>query len=127
MGKHHVQGETGFANDCLPLAWNNIFVNDVDLSRCKLDSDMLISECASMDFVKAGVMKIGDLCAKDGFFDISVLQSISRRIRANIDFIRSLHKSEGLIYSKLPIFRGILRVRGSHFYSLIRNPLNMDE
>ena len=86
---------------------------------------MLISECASVDMVKLGVLKTIDMCSGDGRFDISVLQSFSKRVGAKIDFLRGKHKAEGLIYSKLPNFRGILS-QNDHFYSLIRNPLNMD-
>ena len=74
MGKHHIQGETGLPSDCLPLAWNNIFALKEYLPY-KLDSEMLISECKSMDFVKTGVLKISEMYQGDGNFDISVLHS----------------------------------------------------
>ena len=70
MGKHHVQSETGYANDCLPLAWKNIIVSDDDF-RKNIDSDILIDECNKIAMNTANSVKISQLCSNDGMFDIS--------------------------------------------------------
>ena len=120
MGKHHVQAETGYASDCIPLVWKILIVSDKDF-RKNIDSDMLIDECNRIAMRTQNSIQVNQLCSNDGNFDISALISWANRIKANISFINGTRREEALIYGALDFFVGVIIVEKSHAYALLRN------
>ena len=99
------------------VAWRNILSANVKLTK-KIRSNKQESA-----FFKQG----GKMLVTKELLDIAQVISFANQANANVTFIRGTRWEEAFIYGALDLFLGIIIVKKSQAYVLLRNPENINE